>query len=669
MRSETVDSGSDDGKGSPPVSPEMIDVSPTLMGPDSPIVPGLRPLPLQARRSLSRGRPHASSARGRPSSEHDDGDSNDDRSSGSSRSSLHTPKASSLASSDDDFEDFEFTEAMRDNLMDDIMQYLEQSVIEGIYGDFLSGSRTVIYEPQWPADFEQPEGPLYEPGNQAEANEKFRLLYEPLRGWHKLEGKIVEPEKQSHLAQIMTRLGQHREYMATKQAPPEKRLGNFLLYRNLPDAAVEANVWSLINGAHVCIRRGEWELAEGRILKAFLMARNLRYDPLIAKCWYWRGIVSDRLKRRRSAAECFLEAMPCVGFYEEGEMMSNMILVYKDELLDLLDEQDAQHGEREFSKWARRAILGIDGCFRPLKPLPPGWGESQSHSSSQETPPEGSPNEAISPPATSPITPSLPAEHIDSLLNELNGNDELQYELDEQPQTISENTSDASIRRIPSNVSSNTFRDLNRRLDAKISPKVNAHIAMDAMSEAMEQARLRGEELDTEELTRIAEAAMKQATDRASSGRISLAHGENPDNEDIQNIEDNRESRGESVTASTSPVGVDLMTFSSSDGSGDTNEGKDHDAGTSPVLLVDSKFTVSPEDITPDRPSTDPAPDLIEFDSGTDGEPEDGDDDWEDEEDISPPTGAPLLNIAKQPPRAVNAAPEAEWEDEEDETF
>lgn len=280
--------------------------------------------------------------------------------------------AFSPRSIDDHPDDYELPRLSRDEIMAEISEYLNDALIRAVYGDSVSGSRTRRYEPIWPMDFNTfKEPPLIEPAGQEEADSVFHELWGNFRDWYKpTDGPQAAEKTQLLQNQIVAFLSyQQQKRMANPQ--PETCSGNFLLYRNLPDAATEANVWSLINSAHMAIRRQDFALAERYIVRAFSPASKLRFKPLIGRCWFWKGKIAEGLGDRKSASEAFLEAMHCVGFYQEGEMLAKLVKDYKRDLLEILDEQDDSQGEDEWSLKVRRAILGIGGGFQLLQHLPP----------------------------------------------------------------------------------------------------------------------------------------------------------------------------------------------------------------------------------------------------------------------------------------------------------
>ena len=277
-------------------------------------------------------------------------------------------------SPDDQSGDADSTTLSPNGLMGEVLEYLQHSMLDAVYGDFLSVSRGRRYEPKWPMKSGDIETPLHQPARQEEAYVIFDQLFRPLRGWHRLSESTDPVEARSQQNKILAILEEHRQKRASRP-PPETCSGNSLLYRNLPDAATEVTVWSLINSAHVAIRLEQWGLAEQRVNEAIVLADELSYKPLISKCWYWRGMIMGgvgvgKFADRKAAAECFLEAMHCVGVYQEGELLSKAVAEYKHEMLELLEEQKAIKGEDKWSQQVKRAILGIDGWFQPLNDLP-----------------------------------------------------------------------------------------------------------------------------------------------------------------------------------------------------------------------------------------------------------------------------------------------------------
>jgi hypothetical protein len=412
-----ADSEGDDDVSSSPESPETIhtgDGPPSSGGLDG---LRLRPLPLLARRSFSGGdplvRPQRQADQITTASEREDSDSDE---------------FSYVDSTDDQSEESNSAALSRDELAEEVSEYLKHSMLEAVYGDSLSGSRTRRYEPKWPVDVEHAEPPLHQPASQGEANRKFRQLFRPLHGWHMLPETVNTAwGARARLQHITSTLVEHRQLRNKKPPPPEKRSGSLLLYRNLPDAAIEVNVWSLINAAHLAIQQEQLYVADRRITKAFSLASKLRYEPLIAKCWYWRGRVADGFGDRRTAADCFLEAMHCNGVYQEGELLSKAVVEYKEDLLQVLQERVDEKGEDKWSQLVGRAIRGIEPWFQPARDLPLHLSYSSSVTTAEEMSPKDVREKNNIHTGNSP-GPQSPSEvQIDGFLNQVPGTGELAW--------------------------------------------------------------------------------------------------------------------------------------------------------------------------------------------------------------------------------------------------
>jgi hypothetical protein len=309
-----------------------------------------------------------------------------------------------------------------------ILEYLQESMIEEVYGDTLSGHRSRIYVPTWPADATDNPGPLlHRTMSRKEANQKFHELFDPVRQWHKLrQNDATSKETKAKETQIVGVLNKNRRDRAAK-APCERLPGKVLLYQNLPDAALELQVWTFVNASHMAIRRKDLNQAERHINAALQLAAKLQYEPIVAKCWYWRGVVAEEFGDRQTAADSFLEAFPCVGIYLEGDLLREKVTLYKEDMLEMLynDAEFAQSAERsEKTQKQIRIILGKDALFSKLKRVnlisESEWGG--------KNPTEG----ASRPGPVSPMESSrsieeslaAPTPQIDDMLDDLRGHDQ-----------------------------------------------------------------------------------------------------------------------------------------------------------------------------------------------------------------------------------------------------
>jgi hypothetical protein len=91
------------------------------------------------------------------------------------------------------------------------------------------------------------------------------------------------------------------------------------------------------------------------------------------------------------------------------------------------------------------------------------------------------------------------------------------------------NSTMSTISHVPSDASSNMYLDIHRHLAKRLRRKLQARIGMDAMSEAMELARLNDEDVSTEQLVYIAETAMSETALSKASSEPGSDSSNNPD--------------------------------------------------------------------------------------------------------------------------------------------
>lgn len=104
--------------------------------------------------------------------------------------------AFSPRSIDDHPDDKGLPRLSRDELMGEILEYLNDAQIRAVYDDFLSGSRIRRYEPIWPMDFDTfEEPPLIEPAGREEADYIFHKLWKNFRDWYKPDNGPQAAEK------------------------------------------------------------------------------------------------------------------------------------------------------------------------------------------------------------------------------------------------------------------------------------------------------------------------------------------------------------------------------------------------------------------------------------------------------------------------------------------
>ncbi|EEP75505.1 predicted protein [Uncinocarpus reesii 1704] len=88
--------------------------------------------------------------------------------------------------------------------------------------------------------------------------------------------------------------------------------------------------------------------------EALEKAQKLKYAPLSARCLYWKGRIYHLQKRRQEAAKMFLDAMPCIGRYREGEDLKRWLRKYEDDIDQLSGGQPPEGNVTTFRIVRRR---------------------------------------------------------------------------------------------------------------------------------------------------------------------------------------------------------------------------------------------------------------------------------------------------------------------------
>ena len=259
----------------------------------------------------------------------------------------------------------------RRSSVEEIINYLTSAQLDYVYGECLSGNSVRRrYVPQWPqSPGGRPDRSPCCPRSQEEADKNFQELIAPFRQWWiKLRESGSQRTTKKLEREQWDFLMEQKRQRTTNTTEIQISSGNMPLYRNVPDAALEARVWATINLVHILIKTGDLERADETSQDAVKLASRLAFRPIVGKCHYWRGIVAHNQNERWAAATHFLEAFHAYGFYEEGELLADPVKEYKDEMFELLDTQEALGtATSEEAAWAqqcRRAILGIDPWFQ-----------------------------------------------------------------------------------------------------------------------------------------------------------------------------------------------------------------------------------------------------------------------------------------------------------------
>ena len=214
-------------------------------------------------------------------------------------------------------------------LTSEVQDYINEAYIDSVYGDFVSDNRTRQYEPTWPQYRPSTPGPPpYYPQSGKDAETTLCRILAPLQEC------LAQPQS-TNVARLLELWRNGRSTRSEKQ----KFHGSGAIYHNTPDAALELNVHSLLNRVRLAVQRDRLDLAEALARKAVGLAAKLEYGPITAKCWYWQGVIADKLEEKEAAAEAFLLALTCVGKYAEGDSVHKYVEEYEELILDLMQRQ------------------------------------------------------------------------------------------------------------------------------------------------------------------------------------------------------------------------------------------------------------------------------------------------------------------------------------------
>lgn len=114
---------------------------------------------------------------------------------------------------------------------------------------------------------------------------------------------------------------------------------NQFLYDNPLYQGYELNVNIIIFRIKALIEDRRPGKASVLLEEALEKAQKLNYTPIYAKCLYWQGRILHLQGQRRGAAIAFLDAMPCIGRYREGEDLKKWLMKYETYIEDLSSGQ------------------------------------------------------------------------------------------------------------------------------------------------------------------------------------------------------------------------------------------------------------------------------------------------------------------------------------------
>ena len=241
------------------------------------------------------------------------------------------------------------------------------------YGDYLSGRRNKIFEPQYPTGVKvsesAPELPrdveLREQTLQQALNPTIVRWYDEVSRSGRLSRR--QQQLQEKIDRALDRYDQVREDESLRLSYE----GQGMLYRNLPDAAIELHVTTLLNQAHSAIQRRQLDHAEDLVQKASTATWNLDYEPIEARCFAWLYVIRQLRQDTQGAAAAFLSALPCVGKYIEGRLLRVCLTPNWEEVVRKHTEDNELSAGSGFSKSDVISFLdtGLEGSLTRDEPF------------------------------------------------------------------------------------------------------------------------------------------------------------------------------------------------------------------------------------------------------------------------------------------------------------
>ena len=191
------------------------------------------------------------------------------------------------------------------------------------YGDYLSGCRNKIFEPQYPTEVEKSESAPALPRDVELREQTLQQALNPtiVRWYDEVSRSGRLSRRQQQLQEKIDRALDRYDQVREDESLGLSYEGQGMLYRNLPDAAIEIHVNMLLNQAHSAIQRRQLDHAEDLVQKALSATWNLDYEPIDARCFAWLYVIRQLRQDTQGAAKAFLSALPCVGKYIEGRLL------------------------------------------------------------------------------------------------------------------------------------------------------------------------------------------------------------------------------------------------------------------------------------------------------------------------------------------------------------
>jgi len=146
----------------------------------------------------------------------------------------------------------------------------------------------------------------------------------------------------------------------------EKSLTVFRLLRKKNEYTIRMT----INQAHVHIQHGELTKAQAQTDCALALADEYEDSSLVAKCWFWEGVLQDLANNQEAAADAFFRALSCIEPEPESDIIPFYASKYKGEIRWLILKEKGEEDQDRASVLLELA-LGAPCTFKGYKYLSP----------------------------------------------------------------------------------------------------------------------------------------------------------------------------------------------------------------------------------------------------------------------------------------------------------
>ena len=119
-------------------------------------------------------------------------------------------------------------------------------------------------------------------------------------------------------AWIQRQRGVINEPCVDERAEQSPSNGDHFLWKNILDKLQETHVNILILRASAMWTVEDWQMMELQTDEAIKQALKLDYNPLVARCMFYKGVAEYEQRQWAQACASFVDALACHGIYPEG---------------------------------------------------------------------------------------------------------------------------------------------------------------------------------------------------------------------------------------------------------------------------------------------------------------------------------------------------------------